>query len=50
MPNYRWFAIDIQGDEFEGEQWAVDEKQLENLLLKKELGLMWAERQHEAEA
>lgn len=45
MPHYRWFAIDIQGDEFEGEQWAVDEKQLENLLLKKELGLMWVERQ-----
>lgn len=44
MPYYRWFAISIDGDEYTGEVWAADEKQLEDLLLEKELGLMQAKR------
>ena len=44
MPHYRWFAINLNGEEFEGEQWAINQKQLESYLLKKELGLMGCER------
>jgi type IV pilus assembly protein PilC len=44
MPHYRWFAINLDGEEFEGELWAINKKQLESYLLKKELGLMGCER------
>jgi len=44
MPYYKWFAINIDGDEYEGEQWAVGERQLSDLLLTSHLGLMWARR------
>ena len=44
MPYYRWGAIDLEGNEYEGEEWASHNYHLEELLLKKELGLMWADR------
>jgi type II secretory pathway component PulF len=44
MPYFRWIAIDLDAQEYEGELWAPNIKQLEKELLKEKLGLMRAER------
>jgi len=44
MPNYRWEAIDLEGREHTGVQWAPSIAQLERDLLEQQLGLMGATR------
>ncbi len=44
MPNYRWRAIDLDGVEYTGKQWAPTVQQLEQDLLEQNIGLMSVSR------